>query len=895
MNDPAGFDPTVPRAPGRPTSRRRPPLPPPDDRADEPTIAGSRPQPTRAAGNTRSTRRTPPAPPAAGNRQGRFVLGAELGRGGMGSVRLAEDPEIGRELAIKLLHADDPYAVERFREEAQITGQLQHPNIVPVYDLCTDEQGRPWLAMKRIEGESLADRISAWKRRLGGRRLPGEHFATVLAIFDKVCDAVAYAHSRGVIHRDIKPHNIMVGTYGEVLLVDWGLARPLGAAAAPATDDRRTSGRGERTSTRNETRPVFSSRRDTVSDHTVAGEIFGTPAYMPPEQAHGRTDEIDERSDIFALGAVLYHLLAFEPPYGGRSVADTLAKAAQHQLVPPRRRAPAHRIPRELQAIVLRAMANDPADRYATVRELQDDLAAWQAFRPTTAWRAGPIERAAKFTRRHPTLVLGTSLLVVAGLAVVVLLSRLEASESARRLSDEQLAAEALQRQLAESQAAAATHRADTAETIVEELGSRIRDLLDEQSRARIVEFHDRWSTARKAGLGNETFAETLTGQEVTGFRRAFDALFEVLRTLEATATPGQYMSRALIRQLTGDVDGAIDDYTSVLRIEPQHIEAFINRGVARSTRNEWEAAMRDFNAALAIDPRSAAALCARASAWRAQHDVAAALRDYDSALAIEPRNPEALVNRGATRAANGDTAGAIADFDEAIRVHPEHASAYANRGQTRHMQGDNDSAMRDFNAALAINPRLAVALRNRGVVRAETGDLPGAERDLDESLRIKPGNLDALYCRGTVRLGLRNLPGALEDLDAVLASKPAFAEALFVRGNVHRESNRPAQALEDYTAALRADPRHVRTLLARGNLYADAGRNDDAVRDIDAALAIDSRMWKAWYNRAAATQSSDPAATLNALQKAYGLCPDAQMRARIVTLIRQLGGEVPE
>ncbi|MGE0434811.1 MAG: serine/threonine-protein kinase, partial [Planctomycetota bacterium] len=394
--------------------------------AHDPTLHGRRntrplPRPEPTLPGTRPARLQPPTTTRQGEHPApggfaRFRLGDELGRGGIGVVRLAEDTDLNRELAIKLLQrADDAADVSRFIEEAQITAQLEHPNIVPVHELGRDAQGRPWLAMKRIAGQSLADMIRAEAAGGGASRpLRAEDTNRIIALFNKVADALAFAHSRGVVHRDIKPHNVMVGEFGEVLLVDWGLARPLDAPDAGA-------------------RPVRSSRRAAPraddSALSMDGDVFGTPAYMAPEQADGRVSEVDERSDIFSLGGVLYHMLTLEPPYPGRSAAEVLGRALRHHLAPPRRRAPRRGIPRELEAIVLKAMAARPADRYQRVADMQADLAAWQSLRPTTAWRPGPIARAIRLVRRHPMTSVTAALLLMGTQIVALIVLQLQLAE----------------------------------------------------------------------------------------------------------------------------------------------------------------------------------------------------------------------------------------------------------------------------------------------------------------------------------------------------------------------------------------------------------------------------------------------------------------------------------
>lgn len=320
----------------------------------------------------------------------KFRLGDELGRGSIGVVHVALDRDIGREVAIKRPRdPKDAESIAKFIEEAQITGQLEHPNIVPVHELGLDTEGRPWLAMKRLSGETLLAKIERWKRKTR-RGIRPEHLGNTLDIFKKICDAIAYAHAHGVIHRDLKPENVMLGEFGEVMVVDWGLAKPLFAHEPPAS---RTAG----------ARVVTTARQFAHSGKaTVAGMICGTPAYMPPEQARGHA--VTERSDIFALGAVLYHLLTFEPPYSGRTTEAVLLKAAQHQMLSPRVRSPNRRIPRELDAIVMRAMAAEPGHRYPTAAALKADIHAFQANLPISAVQYSPLGHAAKWVLRHPSL-----------------------------------------------------------------------------------------------------------------------------------------------------------------------------------------------------------------------------------------------------------------------------------------------------------------------------------------------------------------------------------------------------------------------------------------------------------------------------------------------------------
>ena len=288
----------------------------------------------------------------------------EIARGGMASIHVAVDRALERRVALKLIledHQDSMLAVRSFIREAQITGQLDHPNIVPVHELDVDEHGRLFFTMKLVEGRTLHDLIGALRathERIDQRGMfistavGHEDLLRLLDVFFKVLDAVAFAHSRGVAHCDLKPDNVMVGDYGQVYLMDWGIARIL---PEPSGQPR---GRRRRIS---DTLPLANVNESL---------IIGTPAYMSPEQARGEQRKIDARSDIFALGAMLFEILTGHPPYQGRSAVDVLLQAEDAAASLPEHLP----IARELRRIVATAMAREPVDRYQRVEDMQADL-----------------------------------------------------------------------------------------------------------------------------------------------------------------------------------------------------------------------------------------------------------------------------------------------------------------------------------------------------------------------------------------------------------------------------------------------------------------------------------------------------------------------------------------
>ncbi|HUQ80506.1 MAG TPA: serine/threonine-protein kinase [Gemmatimonadaceae bacterium] len=299
----------------------------------------------------------------------KYDIIARVGQGGMGTVYRARDRELGRDVALKVIRVPEasPDVAARMLREARTLAQLEHPGIVPVHDVGTSPDGRTFYAMKLVRGMPLDAQPPS---SLGAR----------LRIVERICDAVAFAHAHGVIHRDLKPQNVMVGPFGEVLVMDWGVAKVV-ADATPSLG-RVTPDRG-----------VASAPSTPTTGH---GVVLGTPGYMAPEQAAGDTSLVDARADVYAIGAILRDLCAAEDD-GARS-ATTLA--------------------RPLRAIILKAMAASPNDRYADVAALARDVAAFSAGEPVSAYNENLLERAQRLASRYRTPIL----LVVAYLVMRIAL-----------------------------------------------------------------------------------------------------------------------------------------------------------------------------------------------------------------------------------------------------------------------------------------------------------------------------------------------------------------------------------------------------------------------------------------------------------------------------------------
>ncbi len=353
--------------------------------------------------------------------------------GGLGEVFGAIDTELRRQVALKQLqhrHAQNPSSRDRFVAEAAITGNLEHPGIVPVYGLGTAHDGRPYYAMRFVKGETLSSAIHRFHSGLDGD-FTGREFRWLLRRFTDVCNTVAYAHSRGILHRDLKPSNIMLGPFGETLVMDWGVAK-----VVPGAQSRETITDESRTSTLDgNLHRGLGNGVVTLDGHTV-----GTPAFMSPEQAAGRLESLGPASDVYSLGATLYVLLTDQRPFSG-GTEQILLDVQQGRFLPPSAIKPS--LPPALEAICLRAMALEPRRRYETALLLAEDIERWLADEAVTAWNDPWLDRCGRWVRRHKPTVAGAAtalgMALLALLLAVPVLSLAWGNEAAARRNEQML------------------------------------------------------------------------------------------------------------------------------------------------------------------------------------------------------------------------------------------------------------------------------------------------------------------------------------------------------------------------------------------------------------------------------------------------------------------------
>jgi tetratricopeptide (TPR) repeat protein len=364
--------------------------------------------------------RTPTAPDGAAVEEipewaGRYCVEGEIGRGGMGVILRARDPELNRPLAVKVLlkrHVGKPEMERRFLEEAQVTGQLQHPGVPPVHDQGRLDDGRPFFAMKLVKSRTLADLLKECAN-------PAAELPRWLAIFEQVCQTLAYAHSKGVIHRDLKPNNVMVGAFGEVQVMDWGLAKVLPQGGEKAEDSKHPPA---------ELASVIRTARNDGTDpggsETRSGSMMGTPSYMAPEQARGELELVDRRADVFGLGGILCQLLTGQPPFTG-SPAEVEHKAQHADLAEAFARLDACGADAELAELAKRCLAARPWNRPRDAGEVAEAVKVYQGS-VVERLRRAELERAQaevkaveERKRRRQAMVLGGVILVLLAILAI--------------------------------------------------------------------------------------------------------------------------------------------------------------------------------------------------------------------------------------------------------------------------------------------------------------------------------------------------------------------------------------------------------------------------------------------------------------------------------------------
>ncbi len=778
----------------------------------------------------------------------RYQILGEIARGGMGSVLRARDPHLGRDLALKVLldhHRGRSDLVDRFVEEAQICGQLQHPGVVPVYELSTLADHRPFFTMRLVKGQTLA-------AILAERSGPGDDLPRFLAIFEAICQTMAYAHTRGVIHRDLKPSNVMVGSFGEVQVMDWGLAKVLAKEGQPSR---------ERATPPANATVVATVRSKGDSDQSQAGSVLGTPAYMAPEQARGETEAIDRRADIFALGSILCEILTGAPAFSGGSAIEILQAAGRADTAFAMVRLEQCGADLELLALArdcLAALAKDrPADAGVVAGRMTAYLAGVQErLRQAELSRAAERARAAlalakaaaERRARRLTGALAATVLLAGGLGAVgwrwVELQRVERVREASGRVNLALQEATRLRGLAQGAAvdepgpwAVAASAADKARDLLEPgLDPRLRKQVDDLA----------------AGLAVERTQAEAAARAARRDRRLLDRLVDI-RSAEADDRGGWSTDAAYadaFREAGLDV-AALPADEAARRIRTRLPEVAT---ALASAVDDWAAVRRDRRK----DRTGAAALAALARAadpddWRNrlrtaldQPDAAArrtALQGLAGGASDEKLGPVSLDLLGRALNNAADPAGAETVLRRAQQRHPSDVWINYDLAAALEKLARREEAIRYYTAARSLRPETAHELAHALQAKGEKEEAIGVFEHLR---RVRPGNGRHLGCLGVALKNQGRSQDAGTILEAAAAAnreairhRPDDAYAHFSLGFTLDEQGKRDEAIAEYRTAIRIQPDYASAHTNLGSLLSRQGKLDEAIAEYRTAIRI--------------------------------------------------------
>ncbi len=835
---------------------------------------------------------------------GKYAIEHEIARGGIGVVMRGQDGDLGRCVAIKFLQdqfADSESALQRFVEEAQIGGQLQHPGIVPVYELGTRD-GRPFFAMKLIQGETLLEQLNA-------RENPQHDVARFLGMFETVCQTMAYAHARGVIHRDLKPGNVMVGQFGEVQIVDWGVAKVL-AQENPecrTVDPRQPS--------------VRTNRADSTASgsKSMDGAVIGTPGYMAPEQARGEVDELDERADVFGLGAILCHILTGTPPFTGGRV-DPILDASLANTDGALQRLDDSGADPEIIGLSRDCLRADPDDRPASAREVADRVADYRRTVEERA-RVAMMRAAAARVRARSTVLLSLAALLISLISVG---SWLYLQNEHRRHRDSAVAR--IDGSRTESRAALATARAagwrrlelwEAAESAAERAADDARsegidarylaaatahsaEVRKEHADIRAEAARRAKDTAMRGRLervrisSDETFNLAIWEQKDAHRQRSeFAAAFsdyadnpdlvsmsvddaavaltgaiqlELAAGLDLWAMACQFQDGPEARRnvarllaIAGRLDGE-DAWRSELR--------GILRN-ARQNRNRLEqlAAAVDIHGlaahsitllaeGLVVAELHQAALalylagsnyhpgdfgmCFRAAVLAAvASDFSVAATYFARARGLRPEMIAPQHMLGIALQFSGDPAGAAEVFANLVRSHPDDDHLRYHLADALTDAGRHADADREFESILRRKPNHVRALFGRSHVGRRRGQFDLAIEFAQEALRVQPNSLVAVEAMSRALWAAQRWPEACEHAERLARLPGATASHSVLTGNILRGAGRLARSIEVLRSVVELESDNEQGHLALGKALLRANRLGDARHHYERALAL--------------------------------------------------------
>lgn len=745
---------------------------------------------------------------------GRFRVIERIGLGGVGIVYRVEDPELGRDVAIKVLrepHADDPRFVARFREEARVCGRLTHPGVVTVHEIGELEDGRPYFAMKLIDGDTLAQRLRG--------RAPGRMSSELLEVFERVAQTAAYAHDRGVVHGDLKPHNVMVGAFGEVQVMDWGFALESSGGATSAPDQ--------------------------GGDDKLGSKGGGTPAYMAPEQAAQSKLEITARTDVFGLGAILCELITHAPPYLGETRAEVLLRATRGWQDDLQQRLDAADADHEIVALARRCLAPDPEHRPAHAGEVADELAVLRAAREDRSHRleieAAEARATAGQERRARRLTLALSSTIAAAVLVVAITLVWMQSDAAARTLE-------AQRNVEESLAAAASAENAARAGFGQEL-AHWRDAIAAAERA-VAFAQSRDASADLRERAATRLAEIQAESERTERELALASELQELRPHLGDERSPEQLDRSYEAAFSSagiDLGMPVDNLVS--RIDDSR-----RRETILGALDQW-ALFRRRHRVADWEALHRLALAADDDPWRDrlreafQRGDRSTLRSLARDLDPTQHSASSLDLLAATFVALGERSEAIDVYRKAIVAHPADYQLVHNLATQLELLETPplEEITRWCWVGVALRPDDAHALTDLGLALLSQSRHEDALPFLERAAEIAGAHPRTHLLLGAAYQNLEKFDQAIESFH--IAGQGGIAAGWFGRSTIAVELGRFNVAIESLRAAVEADPRDYENKFQLGRVLCLAGHPVEGIEVLQACVEARPDHAEAWCN----------------------------------------------
>jgi tetratricopeptide (TPR) repeat protein len=869
-------------------------------------------------------------------RAGRYEIEGKLGHGGMGEVWRTRHPELQFPLAVKVLGADyrgQPALERRFREEAQITGQLQHPGIPAVHEAGVLPDGRPFFAMKLVKGHTLADLLK--ERSSAADELP-----RFLGIFEQVCQTLTYAHSRGVLHRDLKPSNVMIGAFGEVQVMDWGLAKVLRRDKGPTAPDAEGSA-------------IATSRRGAAALASQVGDVLGTPAYMAPEQARGEIDGLDERCDVFGLGGILCAILTGQPPFLG-ATDQARRRAAAGDLANAFARVEKSGADVELTQLARHCLAADRSGRPADAGEVAAAVRAYlngvqERLRAAEVGRAAASARAEEERRRRRVqLYLAAAVvLFLAGGGIAAVWYR---GQQVRRTERQVYVRQEVDAALREAAGKRQALRAILGHPL--KVHALLSDLHGWQTTLDAIEALRRraWALAEsdRELLAAEQLAQLKDlGGQLQADRHDFGVIDQLDKIRQeasvlvkgevrpATAAPryervfekaGLYVRRDEVAAVAARIRqaplryvwvAALDHWASTFLLtkpsptEQRMVERLL--AVARhADRDPWRDQVRGPLAATATFQKLARAvnvarqgpqtlqllaqkLPRTEGATLLRRALGAYPRDFwlhfqlglmaegpaeragcnQAALAIRPSSAVAHNNWGVALDDQEEYEEAIGHYQKALELDGTFAWAQLNWGNALQAQKDYRGAIGHYQKALRLDSKCAGAHNNWGNALAKEKDYEGAIWHYQQALRLNPKIATPHYNWGNALAHQKDYRGAIGHYQQALRLDPKLADAHNGWGKALAKQKDYGAAIGHYQQALRLDPKLADAHLNWGNVLQGQKDYRGAIGHYQKALEFEPKLTTAHHNWGGALYAQkDYEGAIGQYQKALQLDP---------------------